>query len=157
MGTNKLKILSPDKYNSDKTLEPKDEGTKKLYFSIYEEYVLGHSSEKELAEKYEYSIYHISRIIKWVVTQLGEPDPDVQLRSMVDGLKMRQQEIEVILSKTSKIVEKVELWKELRRIDTLIARLQGLLSPVLIDMSDRRQVTVVTNKLSRREGVEKKG
>jgi len=152
MGQNKLKIISSDKYHSETTLDPKDKGTQELYFKIYEEYVLTHSSEKALAEKYGYSISHISRIIKWVVMQLGDPDPSVQLRSMIDNLKARQQDIELELQQTQNTQDKVSLWQELRRIDKLIAQLQGLLSTPLIDLSDRRQVTIVMNNLERRTG-----
>jgi len=152
---NKLKIISKDKYQSEKLLTPRDEGTKELYFKIYEEYVMGHLTEKQLADKYGYTVYHVSRIIKWVTFQLGDPDPDAQLRVMIDKLKLRQQEMEIELQNAKTSQDKVLLWQEMRRTDTLIAKLQGLLSNSLIDMSDRRQINVLMNKVitERRAGV----
>jgi len=151
-----MKALTKQKYNSDRILTPKDQATKDFYFKIYEEYIMGHITEKQLGEKYNKNFATVSRIIKWVTFQIGEPDPDVQIRSLIDSLKLRQQEIDMEIQKAETVEDKVKLWRELREIDTLSARVQGLLSPVTIDMSDRRQVNVTMNKLERRTGSEER-
>ena len=158
MGQNKLRVLSPDKYNSPNMLSPQDEGTKKAYFQVYEDYVIMHMTEKQIAERYGYSVSHVSRILKWVTMQLGEVDPDVQQRVMIDKLKMREQEIEQEIQNTSDIKTKRLLWIEMRQTDTLIAKLQGVLTTAVVDKSDRRSIQIFTGEtiqMTRRQGVEK--
>ena len=140
-------------YNSDKIL--KDPSTKEVrnrYFKIYEDYTLNHLTEKQLAEKYEYSPEYICRVIKWVVFQLGEIDTDSELKTIIDSNRVRQQEIEFAIQEAKSITDKVQLWQELRRIDTFVAKLRGLLSNSLIDNSDRRKIVIVTDNLQRRTG-----
>ena len=164
-----MKETSPDKYHSDTLLEPKDQATKDKYMRIYEEYVMIHQTERQLAVKHGLSLSHISRVIKWVTFQIGEIDEDAQLQVMIEKQKMRQQEIERELQRTVETVgdmgkkipvsaltvrEKVLLWQELRKTDALISKLQGLTSDAFIDNSDRsRNVNVNMNpNFSRRKG-----
>jgi hypothetical protein len=87
------KTVDPDKYKSDKILEPKSEADRQKYFMIYGEFVTKSFTQQQLAKKYNYSVTHISRIIKWSSFQIGKLDNDANLQVMVDANKTRLQEI----------------------------------------------------------------
>ena len=150
-----IKDIRKDKYNSTKTLNPKSQADKDKYFKIYEKYITSHLTEKQLAEEYDYTLYHISRIIKWVTFEIGDIDPDAQLRVMIDKLKMRQQTQELELKSAKTTSDKTKVWKAMLQIDRLLSQLEGLLSTALIDMSDKRQVNVLMNdNFQRRSGTD---
>ena len=156
MGQNKHNLVSTDRYSSAPRLHPKDKATQMLYYDIYENYVMMNLTERQIADKYDYHTSHVSEIIKWVVFDIGEFDPDTQVQAMIDKQRYRQQEIDLLITKTHSDKVKASLYPELRRIDIFIAKLEGLLTDAFIDLRDQsKPVTVILNKeIKRREGIE---
>jgi len=156
MGQNKHNLVSTDRYSSSPRLHPKDKATQMLYYEIYENYVMMNLTERQIADKYDYHTSHVSEIIKWVVFDIGEFDPDTQVQAMIDKQRYRQQEIDLLITKTHSDKVKASLYPELRRIDIFIAKLEGLLTDAFIDMRDQsKPVTIIVNKgIKRREGIE---
>jgi hypothetical protein len=148
--------LSLDKYRSPTLLDPKSSKVKQRYFKIYEEYVLTHSTERELAEKYNYGIQHISGIIKWVVSQTEKGDNDVYFRTMVDKISHSLQELECTYQKEETTVkEKVMLRGEIRRHFILLGKIQKLLgSDINIDMSNKSKTLTIVTKFDRGNHIE---
>ena len=157
-GIKSIREIKKEKYNSKAKLDPKTRHTKNKYFKVYEEYVTNCMTEKQLAEKFKTSIYHISRMIKWVTLEIGDPDPDAQLRVTIDKLLIRQQEMNTVYKTANNVDEKAKIWKALLQVDRLLSQLQSLLNTALIDMSDKRNQVVVNmnENFQRRIGSGKK-
>lgn len=151
-----IKQKSVNDYRSDELLDPKKESTKVKYMEIYHDYTVGNMTEKQLAEKHEFSPDYVCEIIKWCVHQLDNMDNKSKLYAIVEKLRLRQQTIEAELGNCKTVKEKAFVWAELRKTDRLIAQLDGLLTTAIFDMSDRRSVnmSVSENIKNRRTGVE---
>ena len=142
-----------DYRNPEVKLNPTKESTKRRYFGIYEDYSLSNMTEKQIAEKYKLNPVHVSEILKWVASQLGNTDNKIKVRAIVDRLRIRQQDFEDFLTKKLTPKEAVLVHAELRKTDRLIAEMEGVLSTALIDMSDRRQVNMhLSDKMKGRRG-----
>jgi uncharacterized protein YkvS len=167
--------VDPGKYKSEKLLEPKNEADRQKYFMIYGEFVTNQLTQKQLAEKHDYSVTHMSRIIKWAATQIGRLDNDSELKVMIDANKMRLQEIievkEGLLNQLKKINEeelKVDsdpkkdskdfsksrstiigdlnkCWKSEMQIHRLISQIEGLMGGALIEVNDNRTMVAQLN------------
>lgn len=134
-------------------LDPKKESTKIEYMQVYNDYTTNNLTEKQLSQRYNYTPQHISSILKWCVTQLDGTDQQTKTKALIDKLRIRQQTIEAELPHCKNAKEKTLVYGELRKTDSLIAQLEGMLSTALIDMSDRRQVNMsVSDSLKRRRG-----
>jgi hypothetical protein len=138
--------LAVDKYRSDVLLNPKSRAVKEKYFKVYEEYILTHATERQIAEKYGYSMHHVSRIIKWVVSETDKGDMNTYYQVMIDKLSMALQQLEMDNLKAETIKEKMSVRGEIRRHLKLVAQVQKLLRhDINIDMSDKsKTLTVVT-------------
>lgn len=148
-----VKDIRKDKYNSTALINPKSQAVKDRYFKMYEDYVTSHLTMGDLAEKYKIQIYQAGKIIKWVTFQIGDTDPDAALQVMVDNLKKRKQKVTGLLAECNSIKEKIKVYRTLTSIDKVLAKVEGLMSDSLIDMSDRRQINVKMNEgLARRTG-----
>lgn len=151
-----IKEITKDRYRSKKILNPKNEADKRKYFKIYEEYVLDNLLEKQLADKYSLTVFHVSRIIKWATFEIGEIDKDAQLRVIVDKTRSRLQEMAKVYKTANTVNEKVQIWREMNRCDVTLSRIEGLINNTIIDMSDKRQVTVTMNEEFERRVDDKK-
>lgn len=144
--------INPDKYKSSSTLTP-TKRDKIKYFKIFEEYVVDYKSQKQLAEAWDLSYEHVSRIIKWCTQEIGEIEPAEELNITLEQLKRRSQDILIEIKKTKELKLKVLCWQELRKIDMLKAKLNGTLSNALVDMSEKKVVNVNLNSgFDRRTG-----
>lgn len=157
---NRADLISVDNYSSEPALNPQNESTKLKYIKIYKDYSLGSLTYRQLAEKYNMTFQYINEIIKWVVFQMKDKaiGRDEKLQALVDDIRERKQtlkDLEEMLRmklKDGKISsrEYTDICREIRMSDKLEAQLEGLLSTALIDQSDKRQITVITNDLKRR-------
>lgn len=149
-----IKDIRIDKYNSKNILQPKSEADKNKYMNIYIEYISNKCTEIDLAKKYDYSIVHISRIIKWAAFQMGEQDPSTDLRALVDSISLRIKHIQNEIDTSKDIEAKTKLWNVQLKCERLKSQLQGLVSSALIDMSNNsKTVNVQMNpELNRRSG-----
>ena len=145
--------LSVDKYNSEKLLQPKSRKIKEKYFEIYENYVVGGFTERQLSKMFNLSLDHVSRIIKWVVFETDKGDLDVYLKTMIDRLSYQLQELSADIAQSQTIKEKTYVRGEYRRTLKLLAQIQRVLTnDVNIDLSDRRQINMNTPNVGRRTG-----
>ncbi len=165
-----VNTVDPNKYKSDKLLEPKSEADRQKYFLIYGEFVTNQLTQKQLAEKHNYSVTHMSRIIKWAATQIGRLDNDSELKVMIDAQKIRVQEILEVKNSLRAQLEKIneeelkadedpkkdkkdfskirsniigdlsKCWKAEMQIHRLISQIEGLIGGALIQVNDNRSV-----------------
>lgn len=145
---------SKGEYTTPSRMNPQSKMTRDKYYNIYHSYVSDHLTAKQVAEKFHMSPSSINGIIKWVVQQIGEVDPNAQLQQMLDKILLRQQKIDAEIDKVDLTTdEKLALWREQRANDLLESKISGLIttSPV-IDNSDRR--TLIVKKA---EGFDRRG
>lgn len=138
--------LAKDSYNSPVVLNPKSKAVKKRYFNIYKDYITSHYTEMQLAEKYNLSLDHISRIIKWVVFVTDSGDYDTYFKAMDDKITLKLAELERMKDRAEDDAARLHIMGEMRRTMKLQAQLRKILNTEFnIDFVSNRNYNVQTN------------
>lgn len=153
---NRSDFLCKSSYRGSRLLKPKSRKIKEKYFEIYQNYILTHSTEKQLAEKYNLGLAHISAIIKWCVHQVDTGDPDVYFKAMDDTISHKLQELELKLRDDS-LTHKEWLMTqaEIRRTLKFQAQIRKVLGQDSFQPMQATQVNITSN-VPHRVGIDNK-
>lgn len=138
-----VKDIRKDKYNSDKLWEPESDAAKNKCFKIYQEYIMTDKTYKQLSDEFDYTLTHISRMVKWVTFQIGDIDANTEVKATIDSLKLRKQKMQKVLDTTQIVNEKSKIWNSMLKVDKVIAQLQGSMSSASVQINDNRKQTNV--------------
>ena len=150
--------------SASNNLKPKNIKTKNQYWKIYEQYVLGNMTMQQLADEHKFSPDHISRMIKYCVTESGDGDKGVYEQSTSDKLMFIMQEldrkmleVESIpdLSADKKLAMYLKLRQEFRLTLKLQAQARKILSPdIQIGAGAAPQINISVPNLGRGKGID---
>lgn len=151
--------ISADKYKTPPDFYPKNEETKRRYLKIYDEYAVELKTQQELADKYGVCQQMISDIVKWAVIHINKTIPKVDVEAkrdaIVERIRRRARKMEDDLNTTDLVKERSYIYRELRLHDRIMGELEGVIQrPGTVSIQDNKKITVVTQQLNRRKGVD---
>jgi hypothetical protein len=153
-------LVEADRYRTDDALddlEPKTRQTKDKYLRIYETYVLGHLTQKQVAEKFKMHPQYVGKIIKWACFYLSGPkNKEVYKQTLEDSLSYQLQKLEEILSRAKdggRIKDELAVLAEIRRTHRLLGQVRSVIKEIGEDVN-KQQINIIVPQLHRGEGVE---
>lgn len=138
-------------FNSFGELVPTSAKERAQFYTIANDYFVNSLSLRQLAEKYHISnTKNISLIIKWAAKEFDAGDKQVYFVALVESLQAKirrlEQEMELLpMSDVKSARVRLAYYGEIRRIQMLLAKAQGIITTVKIDKSKKKLKVIMPN------------